>query len=257
MLSFYKPSNRDIQKGSALQITKLDTGLGIQLAKQKTLGDKYSKATFDWEFNSFTVAIKHSEIAKILEYIEMVKNEVNNKKVIRELTNNPQLQLNPDLLKEIRLPHLTSKSPKTISIQLNEYPQGSGDLSLSIRIYGVMSHWSRTTNSWEYKKDQSASIYLKKEELEEFVAVLQNTLENQLNSKDNITVDIALSNIPTNKGFEMPNGTVELHKNLNVHKAISNNDIIKINNKNGFMAKVLFKHYDSKDNKLTLICEKL
>lgn len=188
MLDFYKP-NRDMTKGAALQVTRAESGINIQLAKQATAMDMKNNrnATFDWQYNSFSATLKADELAKLSTHIKRAEAELRatmNANKLADAGVIGKMQVNTESLGECRFPHLNNKStPKTISAQLNEYPKGSGELTMRLAIRGTMGYRDQG-GQFVKKENESIMINLKEHEFRNLLLVIETEIGLQL--EDNL-----------------------------------------------------------------------
>ena len=244
LVAFHKP-NKDINKGTAIQITKNSRGLNFQLARQLTLDSKDSKGTYNWNEDSFSILINTSEISKIVTGIRKARAEAERVKLINMTGGNGILSSAE--LESIKLPHMNSTAPKTINVKFNEYPRGSCKLTTEISCYGTMSYFK--DNKRLLKDGQNLSIYLSEDETTQLLSVLENELSNQL--EDNfVAAKIVNIEEPDPKGH---NG----FKTINDFRAplLVVGDVIS-GIKKGLLLEIVKKEFDTSDSKVVYYCKK-
>ena len=246
MVPFYKPNKKGT--GSALQLTRSQSGINLQLAKQATLDSAEGKATFDWDKNSFSVALSMGEISKILVASNKAKEEVNRIKLLNKTISDPtkKLTLDPSELIPVKLPHVNSKVPKTVNLAFQEFPTGSLNLTMKLDCYGSMSYFEN--KEFKIKENQNASIFLSEEETLSFMEVIENESKNQLedNSVTSKVVNLSEKDPKGYKGYKTIN-EVPL-PNLSVGDSITSvrKDLVFV---------IEQKAYDVEEGKVIYFCK--
>jgi hypothetical protein len=245
LVAFHKP-NKDINKGTAIQITKNSKGLNLQLARQLTADTKESKGTYNWNEDSFSILINTGEVSKIVTGIKKARAEADRAKLVNATGGNgilSSVELEP-----IKLPHMNSTAPKTITVKFNEYPKGSFKLTTELSCYGTMSFFK--DNKRQLKENQNLTIYLSEDETTQILGLLENELSCQL--EDNFVaakiVNIEEQDPKGHNGF----------KTINEFRAplLAIGDIIS-GIKKGLLLEIVKKEFDTSDSKVVYYCKKV
>ena len=245
LVAFHKP-NKDINKGTAIQITKSSKGLNLQLARQLTADTKESKGTYNWNEDSFSILINTAEVSKIVTGIKKARAEADRAKLVNATGGNgilSSVELEP-----IKLPHMNSTAPKTITVKFNEYPKGSCKLTTEISCYGTMSFFK--DNKRQLKENQNLTIYLSEDETTQILGLFENELSCQL--EDNFVaakiVNIEETDPKGHNGF----------KTINEFRAplLAIGDIIS-GIKKGLLLEIVKKEFDTSDSKVVYYCKKV
>ena len=244
LVAFHKPS-KDVNKGTAIQITKNSRGLNLQLARQLTADTRESKGTYNWNEDSFSILINTGEVSKIVTGIKKARAEADRAKSVTASGGNGILSSAE--LEPIKLPHMNSTAPKTITVKFNEYPKGSFKLTTELSCYGTMSFFK--DNKRQLKENQSLTIYLSEDETTQLLGLLENELSCQL--EDNfVTAKIVNLEEQDPKGH---NG----FKTINDFRApmLAAGDIIS-GIKKGLLLEIVKKEFDTSDSKVVYYCKK-
>lgn len=255
MLDYYKPS-RDMTKGAALQITRTENGINLQLARQATAMDMKNNrnATFDWQYNSFSATLKVDELAKLSTHIKKAEAELRatmNANKLAEAGVIGKMQINTESLGECRFPHLNSTTPKTISAQLNEYPKGSGELTMRLSIRGTMGYRDQG-GQFVKKENESIMINLKEHEFRNLLLVVESEISNQL--EDNlISCTVVNQTVPDSR-----DNIYGGYKTINQIRLPAMNPGEKIINlRKDLVLVIKEKFYDVNTQKMVYFCEQL
>lgn len=246
LAAFHKPNSKNMTNGSALQITRNARGLNLQLARQMTQGAGASKATYNWNEDSFSALLNLGELSKIAVAAKQAEQEVNRAKLLGKLIEGASLDQNE--LKTVKLPHMNSTAPKTINVKFKEYPTGTGSLTLEISFYGTMSFFK--DGKRQFKENQNLAIYLSEDETNQFLSIINNELQGQL--EDNFVaskvVNLDEQDAKGHNGF----------KTINDFRSpiLSVGDIVSGIRKD-LMFEVVRKEFDSSDSKMVYYCKKV
>lgn len=245
LAAFHKPNAKNMANGSALQITRNVKGLNLQLARQMTQGNGQAKATYNWNEDSFSALLNLGELSKIAVAAKKASEEVNRAKLLGKLVEGAALDQNE--LIPVKLPHMNSTAPKTINMKFKEYPTGTGSLTLEINFYGTMSYFK--DGKRQSKENQNLSIYLSEDETNQFLNIINNELQGQL--EDNFVASKIV-----NIDEEDPKGHNGF-KTINEFRSpiLSVGDIISGIRKD-LLFEVVKKEFDSSDAKMVYYCKK-
>lgn len=216
LLDFYKPNR--LNTGSAIQISKTNKGLNLQVAKQK----QSNNVTFDWYDNSHSTTISYNELIILLSKFNSLKNDLFTRKLncVKEYVS---LEDSTSVFK-----HASSTSPKLITFNFEEYPINSGNIVFKVSICSC-------------DETDEISFIFKKEEYEAFFLVVEDQIKSVFDKSliESVIVNTSSGKIDRN-GIEEYKTIWSIYlPNLSVGEYITN---IRTDLKN---LKVIKKHFDT------------